>query len=139
MGIESFFNKLMAMEFTGLGCPKTVDIPWLILHVTELNSIQHDTNSSFVFSTTSRGAYPYGTLEPPLDCNDTHFDLPHKCKQRKCQDLLALPKAITHGQLTIREFHHKDESKVTIADTWNGKNEVLLVTDCYNEDKQYNK
>ena len=67
-----------------------------------------------MFSTTSRGAYPYGTLEPPLDRNETHFDLPRKRKQRKSQDLLALPKAITCGQLTIREFHRKDESKVPL-------------------------
>ena len=43
IGIESFFSKLTAMEFSGLGCPKAVDIPRLISHVTELNSIQHDT------------------------------------------------------------------------------------------------
>ena len=114
IGIESFFSKLTAMEFSGLGCPKAVDIPRLISHVTELNSIWHDTNRGFVFSTTSRGAYPYGTLEPPLDRNETRFDLPRKHKQRKSQDLLALPKAITRGQLTIREFHRKDESKVPL-------------------------
>ena len=67
-----------------------------------------------MFSTTSRGAYPYGTMEPPLGRNETRFDMPRKCKQRKSQDLLALPKAITHGQLTIREFHRKDESKVPL-------------------------
>ena len=114
IGIESFFSELTAMEFSGLGCPNAVDIPRLILHVTELNSIRHDTNRGFVFSTTSRDAYPYGTLEPPLDRNETRFDLPRKHRQRKSQDLLALPKAITCGQLTIREFHHKDESKVPL-------------------------
>ena len=114
IGIESFFSELTAMEFSGLGCPKAVDIPQLISHVTELNSIRHDTDRGFVFSTTSRGAYPYGTMEPPLGCNETHFDMPRIRKQRKSQDLLALPKAITRGQLTIREFHCKDESKVPL-------------------------
>ena len=114
IGIESFFSELTAMEFSSLRCPKAVDIPRLILHVTELNSIWHDTNRGFVFSTTSRGVYPYGTLEPPLDHNETRFDLPHKHKQRKSQDLLTLPKAITRGQLTIREFHRKDKSKVPL-------------------------
>ena len=102
------------MEFSGLGCPKAVDIPWLILHVTELNLIRHDTDRGFMFSTTSKGTYPYGTMEPPLGRNETRLDMPRKRKQRKSQDLLALPKAITCGQLTIREFHHKDESKVPL-------------------------
>ena len=35
-------------------------------------------------------------------------------RKRKAQTLLALPKAITRGQLTIREFHRKDESKVPL-------------------------
>ena len=44
VGIESFFSELTSMEFSGLGCPKAVDIPRLISHVTELNSIRHDPN-----------------------------------------------------------------------------------------------
>ena len=43
IGIESFFSELTSMEFSGLGCPKAVDIPRLISHVTELNTIRHDT------------------------------------------------------------------------------------------------
>ena len=114
VGIESFFSELTSMEFSGLGCPKAVDIPRLISHVTELNFIRHDSGRGFVFNTTNRGSYPYDTLEPPLDRNQTQFDLPRVCKKRKVQTLLALPKAITRGQLTIREFHRKDESKVPL-------------------------
>ena len=114
VGIESFFSELTSMEFSGLGRPKAVDIPRLISHVTELNSIRHDPNRGFVFNTTNRGTYPYDTLEPPLDRNQTRFDLPRVHKKCKAQTLLALPKAITCGQLTIREFHHKDESKVPL-------------------------
>ena len=112
VGIESFFSDLTHMEFSGLGCPKAVDIPRLITHVTELNSIKHDLQHGFSFNTTNRGAYPYDTLLPPTDPNQTRFDLPHQRKQRKTPKLLALPKAITRGQLTIREFHRKDEGKI---------------------------
>ena len=114
VGIESFFSELTSMEFSGLGCPKAVDIPRLISHVTELNSIRHDSSRGFVFNATNRGSYPYDTLEPPLDRNQTRFDLPRVRKKRKAQTLLALPKAIMCGQLTIREFHRKDESKVPL-------------------------
>ena len=94
------------MEFSGLGCPKAVDdIPRLISHITELNAIRYDVN---------HGTYPYDSLEPPIDRNQTRFDLPRVRKKRKAQSLLALPKEITHGQLTIREFHQKDESKVPL-------------------------
>ena len=55
------------------------------------------------------------TLLPPKDPNQTIFDMTHPCKQRKAPTLLALPKAITHGQVTIREFHHKDEAKVHLG------------------------
>ena len=114
VGIESFFSDITHMEFSGLGCPKAVDIPRLITHVTELNTIRHDPNCGFVFSTTNRGVYPYDTLLPPSDVNQTRFDLPRPRKQRKAPKLLALPKAITCGQLTIREFHRKDEGKIPL-------------------------
>ena len=42
LAIESFFSELIQMEFTGIGCPKAVDIPRLISYVTSLNNIQHD-------------------------------------------------------------------------------------------------
>ena len=114
VGIESFFSDITHMEFSGLGCPKAVDIPCLITHVTELNTIRHDPNRGFAFSTMNRGAYPYDTLLPPSDVNQTRFDLPHPRKQRKAPKLLALPKAITRGQLTIHEFHRKDEGKIPL-------------------------
>ena len=81
VGIESFSSDITNMEFSGLGCPKVVDIPCLITHVTELNTIRHDPNCGFAFSTTNRGAYSYDTLLPPSDINQTRFDLPRPCKQ----------------------------------------------------------
>ena len=102
------------MEFSGLGCPKAVDIPRLRSHVTELNSIGHDSSRGFVFNTTNIGSYPNDAFEPPLDGHQTQCDLPRVRKKRKAQTLLALPKVIMHGQLTIRESHHRDESKVPL-------------------------
>ena len=39
LAIESFFSELTQMEFTGIGCPKSVDIPRLFSYVTSLNNI----------------------------------------------------------------------------------------------------
>ena len=114
LGVESFFGHLTEMEFSGLGCPKAVDVPKLISHVTELNNIRHNAARGFAFHTTNRAAYPYHTLDMPSDDRMTTFDLPRKRKQRKAQTLLALPKAITRGQLSVREHHRKDESKVLL-------------------------
>ena len=114
LAVESFFSDLTNMEFSGLGCPKAVDIPRLITHVTQLNTIRHNKERGFVFRMTNRGVYPIHTLEPPEDRHSTWFDLPRHRRKRKAQPLLALPKAITRGQLTIREFHQKNESKVLL-------------------------
>ena len=77
LSIESFFSDLTHMEFSGLGCPKAVDIPRLISHVAEINHIRHDVHRGFVFNTANRAAYPYHTLDAPSDPNLTTFDLPH--------------------------------------------------------------
>ena len=102
------------MELSGLGCPKAVDIPRLISHVAEINHIRHNVHRGFVFNTTNRAAYPYHTLHAPSDPNLTTFDLPCHRRKRKAQTLLALPKAIMLGQMTIREHYRKDESKVLL-------------------------
>ena len=81
LAVESFFSDLTNMEFSGLGCPKAVDIPRLITHVTQLNTIHHNSERGFIFKMTNRGVYPIDTLEPPLDRNSTCFDLArHHCK-----------------------------------------------------------
>ena len=65
LSIESFFSELTNMEFSGLGCPKAVDIPRLISHVTELNNIHHKLDRGFLFHTTNRAAYPYPPWRGP--------------------------------------------------------------------------
>ena len=83
LSIESFFSELTNMEFSGLGCPKAVDIPRLISHVTELNNIRHELDRGFSFHTTNRAAYPYHTLKKPHDQNLTVFDMPRCRKSAK--------------------------------------------------------
>ena len=114
LSIESFFSELTNMEFSGLGCPKAVDIPRVISHVTELNNIRHELDRGFSFHTTNRAAYPYHTLEKPHDQNLTVFAVPRHRKKCNEQSLLALPKAIMRGTLPIREHHPKNESKVLL-------------------------
>ena len=58
LSIKSFFSDLTHMEFSGLGCPKAVDIPRLISHVAEINHIRHDVHRGFVFNTTKQGCLP---------------------------------------------------------------------------------
>ena len=111
LSIESFFSELTNMEFSGLGCPKAVDIPRLISHVTELNNIRHELDRGFLLHTTNRAAYPYHTLERPQDPNLNVFDIPKHRKKCKEQSLLALPKAITRGTLPIGEHHRKTTVK----------------------------
>ena len=74
LAVESFFSDFTNMEFSGIRCPKAVDIPRLIAHVTQLNTIHHNKARGFVFSTTNRGVYAIDTLEPLEDRNSTRFD-----------------------------------------------------------------
>ena len=68
----------------------------------------------FEISTTSRNVYPYHLLENYSDEIICLFDEERKRKARTLPTSLALPKAITRGQQTIREYFKKDESKVPL-------------------------
>ena len=113
---ESFFSELTQMEFTGLGCPKSVDVPRLMSYCAALNNIRHDPNRGFEFHTAATTAYPYHLLEPlpTSDNTSTQFDEPLKCKQRTLPTALALPKVITRGVLTVCEHHKKNEMKILL-------------------------
>ena len=102
------------MEFTGLGCPKPVDVPKLISYCAALNNIRHDPNREFEFHTATTSAYPYHLLEPlpRTDNTSTQFDEPHKRKPRILPTALALPKDITKGVLTVNVHHNKNEMKI---------------------------
>ena len=71
-------------------------------------------NRGFEISTTTKNVYPYHLLEKFSDETICMFDEMRKRKSRKLPTSLALPKAITRGQQTIREYHKKDESKVPL-------------------------
>ena len=44
LAVESFFSDLNGFEFSGLGAPKSVDIPKLITHIVHVNTTKHDPN-----------------------------------------------------------------------------------------------
>ena len=58
LAIESFFSDLARYEFSGLGAPKSVDIPKLISHVVHINTTKHDPLRGFEFTTSTRDNYP---------------------------------------------------------------------------------
>ena len=75
LGIESFFSDLTRMEFSGLGTPKSCDIPKLILHLVELNRVKHDPDRGFEFNITKDTVYPYYLMEDAdRDNRHPYFD-----------------------------------------------------------------
>ena len=58
LAVESFFSDLARYEFSGLGAPKSVDIPKLISHVVHLNTTKHNPDHGFKFTTSTRDNYP---------------------------------------------------------------------------------
>ena len=42
LAVESFFSDSTRYEFSGLGAPKSVDIPKLISHVVHINTTKHN-------------------------------------------------------------------------------------------------
>ena len=63
LAVESFFSDLNRFEFSGLGAPKSVDIPKLISHVVHINTTKHDPNRGFEFTTSTRDNYPCYLME----------------------------------------------------------------------------
>ena len=58
LAVESFFSDLNRFEFSGLGAPKSVDIPKLITHIVHVNTTKHDPKHGFKFTTSTRDNYP---------------------------------------------------------------------------------
>ena len=63
LAVESFFSDLSRFEFSGLGAPKSVDIPKLINHIVHINCTKHDPNRGFEFTTSTRDNYPCYMLQ----------------------------------------------------------------------------
>ena len=58
LAVKSFFSDLIRFEFSGLGAPKAVDIPKLISHVVHINSLKHNPDRGFEFTTSTHDNYP---------------------------------------------------------------------------------
>ena len=56
--LRVFFSDLNRFVFSGLGTPKSVDIPKLITHIVHVNTTKHDPKCGFEFTTSMRDNYP---------------------------------------------------------------------------------
>ena len=94
---------LNRFEFSGLGAPKSVDIPKLIIHIVHVNTTKHDPKCGFKFTTSTRDNYPCYLLSSNAEfAGQVHFKThpfdikktrtPHK---KKKQFVLSKPKQIT--------------------------------------------
>ena len=127
--IVFWFGTLHFSGFGGLGCPKAVDIPRLITHVTQLNTIRHNKERGFVFRTTNQGVYPIHTLEPPEDRHSTQFDLPRRRRSPyesftgKMKAKCCCTKEQEFQTHSMQWIHHKWLNYITFAETdginWN--------------------
>ena len=119
LAVESFFSDLNRYEFSGLGAPKSVDIPKLLSHIVHVNTTKHDPSRGFEFITSTRGNYPCYLMEVPESIRKQSmnhpFDFPSKRKKKEKLSKLTLskPKCITRGTRGIRELFRIDESRLT--------------------------
>ena len=121
LAVESFFSDLTRFEFSGLGAPKSVDIPKLISHIVHINSAKHDPNRGFEFTTSTRDNYPCYMLQSSDRCTEPNdygshpFDQCNsntKAKKKKLY-ILGKPKQITKGGHGIWQYMKIDETKLT--------------------------
>ena len=120
LAVESFFSDLNRFEFSGLGAPKSVDIPKLITHIVHVNTTKHDPKRGFEFTTSTRDNYPCYLLSSNVSLPAPHvfkthpFDLPrkHKADMKKKKFVLTKPKEITRGGHGIRQYMKVDETKL---------------------------
>ena len=121
LAVESFFSDLTKYEFSGLGAPKSVDIPKLISHVVQINTTKHNPECGFEFITSTREKYPtyfketdnsqllsYIFKNHPFDASNNYGKRrPHKLVN------VSRPKQIAKGGKGIRQFYTIDETKLT--------------------------
>ena len=121
LAVESFFSDLSRFEFSGLGAPKSVDIPKLITHIVNINASKHNPNRGFEFTTSTRDNYPCYLMEN-IDSPTTEpifgthaFDLDRKRDKRskKKNYVLSKPKHIAKGGHGVRQYLKIDETKLT--------------------------
>ena len=121
LAVESFFSDLSKFEFSGLGTPKSTDIPKLLSHLVHINTTKHDPRRGFEFTTSTRNNYPCYLMDIASEDFDSSalfrnhpFDkaLGKKNKKRRLLSI-SKPKCITRGVRGIRQFIRINEEKLT--------------------------
>ena len=121
LAVESFFSDLNRYEFSGLGSPKSVDIPKLLSHIVHVNTTKHNPNRGFEFVTSMRDNYPCYLMEMQGHEDEGEvfascaFDVIDYKRNKRPIKLFSLskPKSITRGKRGIRELFRIDESRLT--------------------------
>ena len=129
LAVESFFSDMTRYEFSGLGAPKATDIPKLISHVVQINSMKHNPDRGFEFTTSTRQSYPTYIME--VDDSELSsyvfknhpFDVSKKFGKPKRKKLATIsqPRQIAKGGKGIRQYFRIDETKLS-AEQRLGKN-----------------
>ena len=129
LAVESFFSDLARYEFSGLGTPKSVDIPKLISHVVHLNTTKHNPDHGFEFTTSTRDNYPVYLMESDIkNTNISNFQQ-HLFDQNKTKKkyksrrwfTLAKPKEVLKGAKGVRQYFKIDESKLSMEQRFGKK------------------
>ena len=121
LAVESFFSDLSKFEFSGLGTPKSTDIPKLLSHLVHINTTKHNPSRGFEFTTSTRDNYPCYLMDIASEEIDSSglfrnhpFDKALSKKKKKRQLLsISKPKCITRGVRGIRQFIRINEEKLT--------------------------
>ena len=101
--------------------PKAVDIPKLISHVVHINSLKHNPERGFEFTTSTCNNYP--TILMDVDdsnyCDSIfkphNFDVKSEKKHKnKRWFTLAKPKEVTKGGKGVRQYFKIDETKLSL-------------------------
>ena len=106
------------MEFSGLGTPKSCDIPKLISHLVELNRVKHDPHRGFEFNITKDTVYPYYLMEEDDGENrhpyfDNWFDHERLRKKRRKWSKIADPFKQDRGVSGVcPDLYRINESKI---------------------------
>ena len=120
LAVESFFSDLNRFEFSGLGAPKSTDIPKLISHVVHINTTKHDPDRGFEFTTSTRDNYPCYMMEMEqntdiTEITDHPFDktLKKRPKRKRKLDTLSKPTKVIRGMRGVREIFRINEAALT--------------------------
>ena len=108
LAVESFFS-----DFN-----RSVDIPKLIMHIVHVNTMKHDPNGVFEFTTSSNVSFA-GQMDfqmHPFDVKKTHTS-----QKKNKQFILSKPKQITRGGHGIRQYMKVDETKLLAEECFGKK------------------